>query len=133
MTDIPPAIFAYNLRRNVFVECERQDLGNLTHGQSFARADVDHLTSRWLFGSCDDSTDHIAHVHKVPLLLAVLKDQWRTIVEQAGTENRRHASVWVGKRLTRSIDVEKTQGSGRDAIGGADAQAHLFLVAFVDG
>src|SRR5215813_6343113 len=99
VADIPPAIFAHNLWSSVFVEGERQDLGNLAHGQRFARANVNRLTSHWLFGSRNYSAGYVAHVHKTTLL-AVFKDQWRAVVEQADTENRRHASVWVGKRLT---------------------------------
>ena len=52
---------------------------------------------------------HIAHMNEVALLEAVLVDERRPPVQKARREDRQNAGVRVGKRLTRTVDIEKTQ------------------------
>ena len=72
----------------------------------------------------------LVDIDEITALLAILKDQRRTVVEEARGEDRQHAGVWVGERLMGPIHIEEPQGDSRDVVSFAYHQAKPLLVVF---
>ena len=75
----------------------------------------------------------VQHMHEVALLLAILEDERRLVVQQPGNEDRRDPRVGIAERLPGSVGIEQPQGNSRDAESAPDRQKHLLVIALVDG
>ena len=75
---------------------------------------------------------HIRDMHEIAALLAILEDHRLLAVEQARGEDRKHARIGIGKRLSRPIDVEQAQARAFHSIGAAMMCVCALLHIFVE-
>src|SRR5581483_1741148 len=111
--------------------------GEFANGVMASAADVEHAAGgiRAFQGEAGRARN-IVDADEVALLLAIFEDEGRMSVEQARGEDGHHAGIRIGKRLARTVDVEETEGDGRNAVRAAEHEAELLLVEFgerIDG
>src|SRR5882724_7156729 len=131
MAYITRSIFLCELGSNLRIHGPRQFSGYFTNGNWLARSDVQgHAISLRRFHGQQVSADYIFHADEVTQLSSIFKDQRRVAIDESRGKDCGHAGIRIGKRLSRSVNIEITQSHRWQAVCTAEEQTHLFLVFF---
>ncbi len=128
IADIPRPGLLQDGGRHVAVHRAGQHAGDLLDGIGPAAADVDDLVADPRLLECQaEGGGHVAHMHEIALLPAILEDPGRLAGGDAGGEIRQHAGIGVGQRLPGAEYVEQPQRHRGCPVGPAKYQHGLFL------
>jgi len=130
VADVADPVLADDLGGDVVAAHDaRQPRGDGLHRLRTSAADVEHLARglRRLQREAAAASD-VVHADEVALLQSILEDLRCAAIEQARSEDRQHARIRIGKRLSRTVGVEETQGNGGDVVCTTRHEAHPFLV-----
>src|SRR5690606_26048945 len=130
VANVPHAVASGDLAAEIGPSEDLGDAaGDLRDGARAAAADVQDVS--WCVVALEGEpagAGHVMDADEVALLLAVLEDQGRPAVQDAGGEDGEHAGVGVLERLPRPIGVEEAQRDRGDAVGAPRDQAKPLLV-----
>src|SRR3989338_2085470 len=110
------------------------NLGHPGNINRFAAADVKYLVICFLFyHRCQTSLNNITDMDKITGLLSVFIDYRGLTVLNPAHKDGCHTVVRIGKALTRTVDIKKTQGHCGYAVSAAYIKNHFFLNFLGDG
>src|SRR5690349_99595 len=135
MPDVAGARLVQHLRLQMRdVHRLSKQAGHLLDRVTVPTANIDDVASSEgvLHGKTERARD-VSHMHEVPLLLTVFKDQRRLSVQQTGTEVGKDTGIRIGKCLPWTEYVEQPQGHHFDPVGGTDDLTASLLHEFRQG
>src|SRR5690606_10110045 len=125
MPDIADAIIPGNFRlQMIFTQYLTDFAGNLLNAVIFAAADIEDLAVRIAVFQCKHAgLGNVMPAAAIAPLPSIFRNNGRFGVKHTRREKRQYASIRIGKRLTRTVDIKKPQSGYGDVVGRTDNEA----------